>query len=163
MKLGRQSKTSVTKSIFAFGCGSLAILFTLSYLQDDLFSGTSPGSNIYIGGGKDGHVLPDHMSNNSSIISQHGVSEHDMSDRIGDSSTAPQPGGNEQDVPDRIGDDTFISQQAGSEQEKPPHIGNKLEHPHGFIAHPSNYPPMKGNYTDFLGFLRIALKQPVHL
>lgn len=141
-KLGRQSKTSVTKSVVAFGCGALAILFTLSYLQDDLFSRT--------------YVLPDRMSNNSSIVSQHGADEHDMPDRIGDNSTAPQPGGNEQDVPDRIGDDTSISQQVGSEKDTTARIGNKLEHPQGFIAHPSNYPPMEGNYTEFLGFLRIS-------
>ena len=52
VKLGRQS-TSVTKSIFAFCCGALAIVFTLSYLQDSAFFASSSLGNQQYGGQQD--------------------------------------------------------------------------------------------------------------
>ncbi|KAL7491233.1 hypothetical protein ACHAWT_000792, partial [Skeletonema menzelii] len=102
---GRQSQsTSVTKSVFTFGCGLLAISFTLSFLRDDFFSGTPAGSSI-------------------------------------------QQYGSGQDMQQVSSD---------SEQDTPAHMDDSFGHPQGLIAHPSNYPPTKGNYTEFLGFLRIS-------
>ena len=73
-KLGGQS-SPVRKSIFAFGCGALAILFTLSFLHDSdksihrvfFYSGASE-----YGGGQDVYASERPIGDNISIFQHNG-------------------------------------------------------------------------------------------
>ncbi len=132
-KLGGQS-SSFRKSIFAFGCGALAILFTLSFLHDSgrsihrvFFSGASAGDQLY-GGGQDVHA-PERPIGDNISISQHNRGKQGTPARIGVNNSIPQKDVREKDISDRIGDG----------------FGQRQE----LVAHLSNY-------TEFVGFLRVA-------
>ena len=127
-KLGGQS-SPVRKSIFAFSCGALAILFTLSFLHDldkSIHSVFFSGASEY-GGGEDVYASERPIGDNISI-SQHDGGKQGTPARIGVNKSIPQKDGGEKDMPDRS--DGF-----GQPQE--------------LVAHLSNY-------TEFVGFLRVA-------